>query len=101
MKIRSLQMRLWHFSIITAILAVLLALGGLDLAETVALLILALIVFVPVVIASPEHRLGVAAWVVSLHPVMVPVYLYAAWAIAWCVLGHRPRSSLDDPKFIS
>jgi hypothetical protein len=28
-------------------------------------------------------------------------FLYATWFTAWAVLGHRPRSSLDDPKFIS
>jgi hypothetical protein len=27
--------------------------------------------------------------------------LYATWLTAWFVLGHRPRPSLDDPKFIS
>ena len=32
---------------------------------------------------------------------VVLFYLYATWAAAWCVLGHCPRPSLDDPKYIS
>jgi hypothetical protein len=27
--------------------------------------------------------------------------IYATWFTAWIVLGHQPRMSLDDPKFIS
>jgi len=62
---------------------------------------LALVVVIPVTAAAPASRVRIAAWVLSLYPVMVPVCLYATWVTAWCVLGHRPRSSLDDPKFIS
>ncbi len=43
----------------------------------------------------------VAVWVVSCYPVLLLASLYATWLTAWCALGHRPRPSLDDPKFIS
>ena len=40
-------------------------------------------------------------WVCSLYPLWILGSLYATWLTAWCGLGHRPRSSLDDPRFIS
>jgi hypothetical protein len=35
-----------------------------------------------------------------IYPLLPLMALYVTWVIAWMVLGHRPRSSLDDPKFI-
>ena len=42
--------------------------------------------------------LTVASW---LYPVVLVASFYATWAIAWVMLGHMPRPSLDDPKYIS
>src|SRR6185312_12782716 len=47
------------------------------------------------------RRLVVSAWVMALYPMILLSALYAAWFIAWHALGHPPRPSLDDPKFIS
>lgn len=35
-----------------------------------------------------------------LYPVFTIGALYAHWFIAWRVLGHKPISMTDDPKFI-
>ena len=40
-------------------------------------------------------------WVASIYPALIVASFYATWLTAWCVLGHRPRVSLDDPKYIS
>jgi hypothetical protein len=88
--------------IAVAIIAVLFA--WLDIWDVVALVgigLLGLVVIIPAVIASPGRRLVAASWASSIQPAVVVFYLYATWAAAWCVLGHRPRPSLDDPKFIS
>ncbi len=42
--------------------------------------------------------LTVATW---LYPVVLIASFYATWVIAWGMLGHMPRPSLDDPKYIS
>ncbi len=42
--------------------------------------------------------LTVASW---LYPVVLIASFYATWAIAWGMLGHMPRPSLDDPKYIN
>jgi hypothetical protein len=85
--------------LVVAIFAVLFAL--LDVPATFALVGLGLVVIVPAAVASPGRRLEAASWASSLQPAVVVFYLYATWATAWYVLGHRPRASLDDPKFIS
>jgi hypothetical protein len=82
-----------------AVIAVLLA--WLDIEAGVALVGFGLVVIIPAAVASPGHRLEAASWASSLQPAVVLFYLYATWATAWCVLGHRPRPSLDDPKLIS
>jgi hypothetical protein len=82
-----------------AVIAVLLA--WLNVWAAVALVGLYLVVIIPAAVAAPGHRLEAASWASSLQPAVVLFYLYATWATAWCVLGHRPRASLDDPKFIS
>lgn len=35
--------------------------------------------------------------VVWLYPVILIAAFYATWLVAWFVLGHMPRPSLDDP----
>lgn len=35
------------------------------------------------------------------YPVLMLASLYTTWFVAWAVLGHSPRPSLDDPKYIS
>jgi len=44
---------------------------------------------------SPLTRLAYA------YPMLMLGSLYATWLVAWGVLGHPPRPSLDDPKYIS
>ena len=39
-----------------------------------------------------------AAWV---YPFLLVASFYLTWLVAWGILGHAPRPSLDDPKFIS
>ncbi len=73
-----------------------LALAGIGLAFAG----LGLVVIIPVAIALPGRKIEAARWASALQPVIVLLYLYATWATAWCVLGHLPRPSLDDPKYI-
>jgi hypothetical protein len=42
--------------------------------------------------------LTLASW---LYPIALIASFYATWAIAWAMLGHMPRPSMDDPKYIS
>jgi hypothetical protein len=94
-----LQFRLAWLMTAVAIIALLLA--WFHPSSVLALVGSAVVFVVPVAIAQPERRIRVAAWALSLYPVMVPVYLYMTWLTAWCVLGHRPRYCLDDPKYIN
>ena len=32
------------------------------------------------------------------YPISLVLCFYLAWAVAWIILGHRPRPNLDDPK---
>jgi hypothetical protein len=82
-----------------AVIAVLFAL--LDPRAVLALIGLALAVIIPAAIAPPRRRIEAASWGSLLQPAIMLLYLYATWATAWCVLGHCPRPSLDDPKYIS
>src|SRR5206468_4279206 len=82
-----------------AVIAVLLA--WLDVPASIAMIGLGLPVIFPATIASPGRRLEAASWASSFQPAVVLFYLYATWVTAWCVLGHCPRPSLDDPKSIS
>ena len=99
MRLLSVQFTIGRLMIAVAVIAVLLA--WLGVWATIALVGLGLVVIIPAAIASPGHRLEAASWASSLQPAVVLFYLYATWATAWCVLGHCPRASLDDPKFIS
>jgi hypothetical protein len=91
--------KLWHIMLAIAILAGLFA--WIEPPAVVGMLIAISVVFLPIVMASPARRLGVAAWVCSLYPLLLLSSLYATWFTAWCILGYRPRETLDDPKYIS
>jgi hypothetical protein len=82
-----------------AVIAVFFA--WLDVPASIAVIGLGLPVILPATIASPGRRLEAASWASSLQPAVVLSYLYLTWVTAWCVLGHTPRPSLDDPKYIS
>jgi hypothetical protein len=51
----------------------------------------------------PGHGRLLARLAMALcaYPVLLVASLYATWCIAWAILGHRPVSSLDDPRSIS
>ena len=54
--------------------------------------------------AASQH-IGVGARAMLLlvwtYPLLPLAMLYFTWIVAWIVLGHAPRPSLDDPKSIS
>jgi hypothetical protein len=91
--------QLWQSMLAIAVLAGLFAAFGVT--GGVAIGIVAGVILLPILRARPGHRLRAAVWVSSLYPLLIVFSLYATWFTAWVVLGHRPRSSLDDPKFIS
>jgi hypothetical protein len=99
MKLERVRFTIGQLMIAVAAIAFLLV--WRDLGAALALVGLGLIVIIPTAIAPPGRRLEVASWASSLQPAVVLFYLYATWVTAWIVLGHCPRSSLDDPKFIS
>jgi hypothetical protein len=99
MRLPSVRITIGRLMVAVAVIAVLLA--WLDVRAAIALVGLSFVVMIPAAIASPGHRLEAASWASSLQPAVVLSYLYATWITAWCVLGHRPRPSLDDPKSIS
>jgi hypothetical protein len=99
MRFHRIRYTIGQLMIAVAVIAVLLA--WLDFRAAFALVGLGLAVIIPAAIAPPGRRLEAASWASSLQPVVVLFYLYATWVTAWCVLGHCPRPSLDDPKYIS
>jgi hypothetical protein len=85
-----------------AVLAGLFALfATLGVTSATAIIIVVGVIVLPILLARPGYRICAAAWVSSLYPLLLLFSLYATWFTAWLVLGHRPRSSLDDPKLIS
>jgi hypothetical protein len=48
--------------------------------------------------ASPT--LTRVATTTAAYPLFVLTVLYGQWLLSWSVLGHRPRPSIDDPKYI-
>lgn len=50
--------------------------------------------------ARPSRALGRAAGLAAAYPLLLLGALYGQWLLSWWVLGHEPRPSLDDPKFI-
>ena len=56
--------------------------------------------------APPEkHRrhsvLAILANMSGTYPLVLAGLLYGQWVLSWYFLGHIPRSSLDDPKYIT
>lgn len=49
---------------------------------------------------DPPRWLRRAADAILLYPVLVVLFLYGEWLLAWSVLGHPPVPSWNDPKFI-
>jgi hypothetical protein len=90
------RLRLWRLMVAVAFVALLLK--WLPAVLAVASVGIILVVRIPFASSPPERRLAIAVWTVTLHPVMIPVYLYATGVTAWWVLGHCPRLSLNDPK---
>ena len=39
--------------------------------------------------------------ILFFYPTVLVAALYGTWLVAWLVLGHMPRPSIDDPKYIS
>jgi hypothetical protein len=99
MRVPRVQFQLRWLMVAVALLAVLLA--WIHPYGVIGLAGMALVVIIPAVLAPPRRRLEVASWASSLQALMPLVYLYATWITAWCVLGHRPRPYLDDPKWFS
>ena len=91
--------QLWQIMLAIAVLAGLFA--GFGVTGGLAIAILSGVIVFPIRLAGQGSRLRAAAWVASLYPLLLLASLYGTWFTAWVVLGHRPRSSLDDPKFIS
>jgi hypothetical protein len=90
--------QLWQIMLAIAVFAGLFAAFGVTLGAAIGIVIGAIVL--PILLAPAGCRLRAAAWVFSLCPLLVLSSLYATWFIAWCVLGHRPRS-FDDPGHIS
>ena len=49
---------------------------------------------------DPPRWLRRAADAILLYPVLVVLFLYGEWLLAWSVLGHPPLPSLNDPKSV-
>jgi hypothetical protein len=92
------QFRIWWLMAGVAVVAMLLAWVHVD--AVVAMAGMLLVVILPALLAPATRRLEAAAWAASLQPPVPLVYLYATWVVAWCVLGHRPRVYLNDPKYL-
>jgi hypothetical protein len=99
MKLTKAKYKLWDLMLVIAALAGLFAKYGVIF--TFGTGAAASICLLPICFARPGQRLRAAAWVCSLYPLFIIGSLYATWLAAWCVLGHQPRVSLDDPKYIS
>ena len=87
--------------LMAAVAIIALGCAWIDPVVVMALTGLFLVVVVPLCLVPYGRRGEIAAYVVSLYPLMLPLCLLATWLMAWLTLGHPPRSSLDDPKYIS
>jgi hypothetical protein len=90
--------RLWQIMLAIAVLAGLFA--ALGVIGAVGIVVVSCVVFLPILLAAPGRRLRAAVWITSIYPYLILSSFYATWLAAWCALGHRPRVSLDDPKYI-
>ncbi len=39
-------------------------------------------------------------WSSCIYPITAIICLYTAWLAAWIHVGHRPRNTFDDPKYL-
>src|SRR5262245_3669981 len=102
MRLYKARYRLWQIMLAIAVFAGLFAMLAIFGVTFAAAIIIAVgVIVLPILLAGPGPRLGAPAWAFAPPPLLALLSLYAAWFTAWLVLGHRPRSSLDDPKFIS
>ncbi|MFT4538671.1 MAG: hypothetical protein ACI841_001531 [Planctomycetota bacterium] len=55
------------------------------------------------VIAAGRYRQleRILVWGIYGYPAILITSLYSTWLAGWVALGHMPRPSLDDPKYIS
>ncbi len=50
---------------------------------------------------SDGIRVMAIAWCFGFfYPLIAVVLVYFCWLLGWILLGHRPRPSIDDPKYI-
>jgi hypothetical protein len=99
MRLARTKHNLWHVMVFIAALTGLFA--GFGVIVAAGILAAVSVASLPILLARPGRRLWAAAWVCSLYPLFILGSIYATWFTAWCVLGHQPRMSLDDPKYIS
>jgi len=90
------KFKIWQIMLATAVFACLFAAGRFSCAPEIGAALL--IAGTPIAMAGRGRRLRAASWVCSLYPLLVLGSVYAVWFTAWCILGHRPRISVDDPK---
>jgi hypothetical protein len=95
----TLKYQIWQIMLAIAVLAGLF--GSIGAIGAVTMLVVISFLLLPILRVAPGRRIRTAAWVCSLYPVLLLGSLYATWFTAWCILGHPPRTSLDDPKFIN
>ena len=56
--------------------------------------------YAPPSVREPSRLLGFGANATLVYPLVFLACLYGQWFLSWYVLGHVPRPSLDDPKYI-
>lgn len=49
----------------------------------------------------PSRLLALSANATLLYPLFLLGALYGQWLLSWCVLGHAPVPSIDDPKDVA
>lgn len=50
--------------------------------------------------ATGGRGLAIAWSLAFFYPLIAVAFVYLYWGLAWVLLGHRPRPSVDDPKDI-
>jgi hypothetical protein len=96
MPILTRKFKIWQIMLATAMFACLFAAGRFSYAPEICAAFL--VTGIPIAMAGRGRRLRAASWICSLYPLLVLGSFYAVWLTAWCMLGHRPRISVDDPK---
>jgi hypothetical protein len=99
MRTSEAKYQLWQIMLAIAVLAGMFAVFGVAAAVGVVMVIA--VMTLPILLAARGRRLRAAVWITSLYPFLILSSFYVTWLTAWCILGHRPRVSLDDPEYIS